>query len=90
MAPRKRSSTDIEDLVVRYRDVDNLTFGEIGKKLKMGKGTVFKIYTRKKNPPPPKKMGRPWKTDTRSGFANLHQYSKQNDVILSTGRIEEY
>lgn len=71
MAPRIRTSSAIEKLIVDLRDKEHLTYEEIGARFGLGKGAIFKIYKRFKAGPIPELRGRPRKTSERYNSANF-------------------
>lgn len=50
MAPHSRTLIHIAQLIVQYRDKDNLTFEKISHILKMPKGSIYKAYHLTKHP----------------------------------------
>lgn len=65
MTPRIKTASSVEQVIVRLRDEENFSFANIGRQIEMGRAAVSKVYHRAKNPPAPKKRGRPRKTDER-------------------------
>uniref|UniRef100_A0A914X412 Transposase Tc1-like domain-containing protein n=1 Tax=Plectus sambesii TaxID=2011161 RepID=A0A914X412_9BILA len=66
MAPRKRTASLVERLIVRLCDKERYTTEKIGGHLGMGKGAIKKNYERFKNPPVTKSRGRPRGTGERT------------------------
>ncbi|KAI6214593.1 hypothetical protein M3Y94_00286800 [Aphelenchoides besseyi] len=83
MAPRIKTSRQIEQLIVKLRDVDKLTYSAIGGQVAMGKSAVRKVYIRAKQPIGDERRGRPRKTSARTD-RKLVRISKKNPKLSAS------